>query len=122
MKYAVVRTGGKQYKVSEGDVLEIEKISPDKNDFIFDDVLLFASDDIAQIGSPILKGVTIRASVLEQKKGEKVRVAKFKAKVRYRKVMGHRQNLTRVKIDKILESAKSTEKDSKEEQKTVGKK
>lgn len=115
MKYAVVRTGGKQYKIAEGDVIEVEKINEEK-DFIFDKVLLYTADGVIKVGTPLVEGVTVKASVISQVKGEKIRVSKYKAKVRYRRVTGHRQQLTQVKIEsiagkgeeKILKAAKET--------------
>lgn len=102
MKYVVVQTGGKQYKVSEGSEIEIEKIAGDaESDIKFEKVLLFASDGNFQIGTPLLDGISVQARVIEQKKGKKIRVAKFKAKSRYRRVTGHRQMLTKVRIEKI---------------------
>lgn len=102
MKYAVVETGGKQYKVSEGSVLEVEKLDAGVgNAFLFDKVLLLASDGSFKVGQPHVAGVTVSAKILEQKKGKKIRVAKFKAKARYRKVQGHRQELTKVVVEKI---------------------
>ena len=107
MKYAVLQTGGKQYKVSEGSVIDIEKIEAAPETSVkFDQVLLLSQDGELQIGKPNLNDVSITAQVLEQKKGEKIRVAKFKAKARYRKVIGHRQLLTTVKIEKITAGSK----------------
>ncbi|MBI2036684.1 50S ribosomal protein L21 [Candidatus Microgenomates bacterium] len=104
MNYAVIRTGGKQYKVSVGDVVEIDKLPVEKDkEIVFDEVLLLAWDGQIKIGTPTLTGITAKAKVLEQKKGEKVRVAKFKSKVRYRRVMGFRPLLTKIKIEKIEE-------------------
>lgn len=102
MKYAVLKTGGKQYKVSVGTEIEVDKIEADVDSNIsLDKVLLVADGEVFHVGQPHLEGVTITARVLEQKKGKKIRVAKFKAKARYRKVTGHRQVLTKVKIEKI---------------------
>ena len=103
MKYAVIKTGGKQYKVSEGDVLEVDKlpIEAGKN-VLFDQVLLLVTDEQVKVGKPLVSGAKVEGKVLEQKKGEKVRVAKFKAKVRYRRVTGFRAKLTKVQIEKIL--------------------
>lgn len=107
MKYAVIKTGGKQYKVSEGDIVEVDKLPLEKNHEVeFWEILLYVSDGDAQIGRPILQGVKMKGKVLDQIKGEKIRVAKFKAKVRYRRVMGFRPLLTRVQIEKIEESKK----------------
>ncbi len=101
MKYAVIRTGGKQYKVSEGQQLKIEKLDVEKDNKIdFDDVLLLVNEDKIEIGTPILK-TKVTASVVDQTKGKKIDVFKYKAKTGYHKKTGHRQNLTVVKIDKI---------------------
>ena len=102
MEYAVVRIGGKQYKVSTGDIIEVDKQDVKPNEqVIFDDVLLFASNGKTKIGNPKVDSVKVKALVLEQKKGKKIRVAKFKAKVRYRRVMGFRPQLTRLEIINI---------------------
>ena len=103
MKYVVLQTGGKQYKVSEGDIIEIEKIdNPVGKDFQFENVLLFTGEDsLVKIGQPILTDVIVTAKVLENIKGDKIRVGKYKAKVRYRRMTGHRQLLTKVQIEKI---------------------
>lgn len=100
MKYAVVKTGGKQYRISEGDVIEVEKINGDK-EVVFDQVLLYTADEVVKVGTPLLSGITVKASIVDQIKGEKIRVSKYKAKVRYRRVTGHRQLLTKLKIDSI---------------------
>lgn len=114
MDYAVIKTGGKQYKVREGDILEVDKLPAKKDsEVIFDEVLLWVSDEEGlpadrqvKIGTPTLSNVKVKARVLEQIKGEKIRVAKFKAKSRYRRVMGFRSLLTRVQIEKIESSIK----------------
>lgn len=112
MKFAVVKTGGKQYKVSEGDILDIERVeSPDKK-ITFENVLLFADGDTLEVGKPLTQGVVVGASVLEDIKGPKIRVAKYKAKVRYRRVRGHRQALTRVKIESISKGSKPAKKET----------
>lgn len=101
MKYAVVRTGGKQYRVSEGQELKIEKIEAEKDkDVNFDDVLLVVDEEKVHIGQPTLKA-TIKAKVVDQTKGKKIRVATYKAKTGFHRVKGHRQNLTVVRIEKI---------------------
>jgi large subunit ribosomal protein L21 len=102
MKYAVFQTGGKQYKAQEGSVLEVEKIVGEADsDLKFDQVLLYADNGNFQVGTPHVSGAQVTGKVLEQKKGEKIRVSKFKAKARYRRVTGHRQLLTKVQITKI---------------------
>lgn len=101
MKYAVIKTGGKQYKVSEGDVLQVEKLENDGKNVTFSEVLMVSDDGKVQIGTPTLPGLSVSATVNGDVKGEKIRVAKYKAKVRYRRVTGHRQSLTSVTIASI---------------------
>lgn len=122
MKYAVIKTGGKQYKVSEGDVIEVEKldIAPEK-DYSFENVLLYVSDGDSKIGMPMLEDVKVTGKVLGQIKGEKIRVSKYKAKVRYRKTIGHRQLLTKIKIEKISAKGESEKKEVKETKKSAEK-
>ena len=113
MKYAIVKTGGKQYKISEGDVLEVERLAlEDKKEITLDEVLLYTSDGVVRVGTPNVAGVSIQATVLGDIRGKKIYVSKFKAKVRYRRTIGHRQALTKIKIDRIeakdkVEKAKS---------------
>jgi large subunit ribosomal protein L21 len=113
MDYAVVRIGGTQYKVSAGSIIEVDKLNaqPDEQ-VVFDDVLLFASNGKTKIGNPRVSGVKVKAKVLEQKKGKKIRVAKFKAKVRYRRVMGFRPLLTKLEITSIDSGAQKIKKAS----------
>src|SRR4030066_1705094 len=95
MKYAVIRTGGKQYKVMEGQTLVIEKVDVEKEKPIeFDQVLLLVEDDKAKIGQPILEA-KVKAKVIDHIKGEKIDVFKYKAKTGYHRKIGHRQNLTK---------------------------
>jgi large subunit ribosomal protein L21 len=97
--FAIIETGGKQYKVSPNQYLKIEKLDGIKGDkIVFDKVLLIAEGDNVQIGQPYLADVTIEAQVLDQLKTKKLRVMKFKAKSRYRRTYGHRQNLTQVQV------------------------
>ncbi|MDU3125771.1 MAG: 50S ribosomal protein L21, partial [Finegoldia magna] len=92
---------GKQYKVSEGDVIKVEKIEAEAGDKIeFDQVLMVAGDDV-KVGSPVVEGAKVSAEVLDQKKDKKIVIFKFKAKKNYRKKKGHRQPYTLVKIEKI---------------------
>jgi len=108
MKYAIIKTGGKQYKVSPGDVLEIEKIEgKEKAKIVFDQVLLFCQGKKLLIGQPLLKKTKVKGEIISQFKDKKIRVSKFRAKSRYRKVKGHRQKKTKVKILTI--SANSAE-------------
>ncbi len=103
--FAVIKTGGKQYKVSEGKKLKIEKISAKEGElFDFENVLLVADDkakDIS-IGAPFIKGAKVSARVLSNFRSKKIDVIKYKSKVRYRKKRGHRQNLTEIQIEKII--------------------
>jgi len=102
MEYAVIRTGGKQYRVKPGDILEVDRLSLEKDKTaVFSDVLLWVSDAQTQIGTPTLANVSVHAKVLGDIKGEKIDVAKFKSKVRYRRVTGFRASLTRVQIETI---------------------
>ncbi|MBI2025820.1 MAG: 50S ribosomal protein L21, partial [Candidatus Levybacteria bacterium] len=102
MQYAVIKSGGKQYKVTIGDTLTLDKINfVDKKVHVFDEVLLLVTDGKITLGKPSIKGATVSAKLLEQKKGEKIRVSKYKAKVRYRKVMGFRPQLSVFKNEKI---------------------
>lgn len=108
MEYAIVKTGGKQYKVSKDSVIEVERLSSKPGEkFSFEEVLLFVNDGKVKLGKPMVKGVVIKAEVLEHFKGEKLRIAKFKAKSKYRRVTGHRQYLTKVKILDILTAVKN---------------
>lgn len=103
MKYVVVEINGKQYKLNEDDVIEVEKMVGVKGDKInFEKILLFKEENDVKVGKPFVPGVKVKAEILEQFKGEKIRVAKFKAKSRYRRVMGFRPQLTRIKIEKII--------------------
>lgn len=102
MKFAVIKTGGKQYKVREGEELLFEKLDHEKSKAItFGEVLLIVDDQKITLGKPLIRGAEVKAEILEQTLGKKIRVAKFRSKSRYRKVKGHRQKLTKVKIKKI---------------------
>lgn len=104
-KYAVVKIAGLQYKVAEGDEIEVNKIKTEKDKTIsFEEVLLIAEDGKTKIGQPFIKGAQIKAKVLEQTKGQKIRMATYKAKSRQRKVKGFRASLTKIKIEKITSS------------------
>ncbi|MBI2032017.1 MAG: 50S ribosomal protein L21 [Candidatus Levybacteria bacterium] len=101
MEYVVFKTGGKQYRATVGDVLDVDRIPDAKDKIIIDSVLLQVADSDIKIGKPYLSGAKISAKVLGEKRGEKIRVAKYKAKVRYRKVNGFRAMLTTIKIEDI---------------------
>jgi len=99
--YAVIKTGGKQYLIKTGEVLKIEKLPEAEGDkIVFDKVLLTAKDDGSDVklGTPYLEGATIEATIEKQGRAKKVRVEKYKRKVRYHKVYGHRQKFTQVKV------------------------
>ena len=117
MNYAVLQTGGKQYKVTNGSIIEVEKLAVTAGDTVkLDKVLLVANDGDYQVGTPLVANATITAKVIGQMQGPKIRVAKFKAKARYRKVTGHRQQLTKLEIVSIGgEAAKAETKKAKEE-------
>jgi large subunit ribosomal protein L21 len=100
--YAVIETGGKQYRVEEGDTIFVEKLGADEQaDVIFDKVVAISSDSGLNIGSPYLSGAKVTAKVIKNGKGKKIRIFKFKAKKNYRRRKGHRQPYTRVEIQKI---------------------
>lgn len=100
--YAVVETGGKQYRVSVGDRLTIERLAEEAgSEITLDRVLMLGGDGSTRIGTPIVEGATVSATVDEHKRGDKIVVFKYKAKKGYRRKMGHRQELTRVTITGI---------------------
>ncbi|MDO5695667.1 MAG: 50S ribosomal protein L21 [Eubacteriales bacterium] len=99
--YAVIATGGKQYRVKEGEILHVEKLNVAEGDtYTFDNVLLVGGDDV-KVGTPTVEGATVKAKVLANEKGKKVIVYKYKAKKGYHKKRGHRQQYTKVKIESI---------------------
>jgi len=100
--YAIVRTGGKQYKVSEGDLLRVEKLPGDVGQAIaFDDVLLYSDGETVNVGQPVLENVSVKGEIVEQGKAKKILVFKYKRRKRYRRKQGHRQRFTLVRIDAI---------------------
>ncbi len=102
MEYAIVKTGGKQYRVSAGSVIEVDNLEGEKDKTLFlDNVLLWVSKEQVRIGKPNLLGVKIKTRVIDNIKGEKIRVAKFKAKARYRRVAGFRPHITRLEVKSI---------------------
>lgn len=101
MKFAVIKTGGKQYKVAEGDSLLIEKISAKDGKAVFDKVLLLVDGEDVKVGQPFLEKVSVMANVIEDGKAKKKLVFKFKNKTRQTKKKGHRQPYTKVQITKI---------------------
>ena len=101
VKYAVVKIGGSQYKIKEGDEIEVDRLSVDEEEVEFGNVFLLVDEGKVAIGSPSVAGIKVKAKILSQFKGDKVRVARFKAKSRYRKVKGFRPSLTKIKIESI---------------------
>ena len=100
--YAVITSGGKQFRVEEGQTLKLEKLTADVGSKIsFDDVLMVANGDNIQVGLPFVKGVKVAASVVSQGRHKKVHIVKFRRRKHHRKQMGHRQYFTEVKIEKI---------------------
>lgn len=100
--YAVIQTGGKQYRVSEGDVLNVEKLDVEAGqEVVFDKVLTVVNDGEVTVGKPVVDGAKVTAKVVEHGKGEKIFVFKYRAKVNYRKRQGHRQPYTQVEIKTI---------------------
>jgi large subunit ribosomal protein L21 len=112
--YAVVTTGGKQYRVEPGSELEVERLSGDAGSSVtFDRVLLVGDGEAVTIGTPTVEGATVSGTVLGEALGPKLIVFKFKQKATYRRKNGHRQHLTRVRIDEINASGKKAAKSDK---------
>jgi large subunit ribosomal protein L21 len=100
--YAVIKTGGKQHKVSEGDVIAIEKINGDKGDaIVFDQILMVEKDGDIRIGRPVVEGAKVTGEILAQTKGDKLIVFKMKKRKGFHKKNGHRQQLTSMRIKEI---------------------
>jgi large subunit ribosomal protein L21 len=100
--YAVIKTGGKQYKVQEGDTLRVEKLEGTEGGEIeFNDVLMFSDGENVTLGQPAIEDAIVKGHILEQGKGKKVLIFKFKRRKGYRNLRGHRQQYTAVKIDSI---------------------
>ncbi|HEX9620939.1 MAG TPA: 50S ribosomal protein L21 [Polyangiaceae bacterium] len=99
MTYAVIRTGGKQYRVSAGDTVRVEKLPGDRGGrVVFDQVLLVGEEASTKVGEPLVKGAKVEGEIIEQGRGEKLIVFKFRRRKRYRRKAGHRQSFTAVKI------------------------
>ncbi len=104
MEYAIFKTGGKQYRVSPGDVIDVEKLPVEPGAEIeLDQVLAFCKDGQVAIGRPLLDGVKVIAHVQQQYRDKKIKVFKYKPKTRYRKMRGHRQAYTRLQIAEIAQ-------------------
>ena len=100
--YAIIRTGGKQYRVSEGYVLNVEKLNVEEGqEVVFDEVLTVVNDGDVKVGAPTVAGAKVTAKVAKQGKADKIFVFKYRAKSNYRKRQGHRQPFTQVEITSI---------------------
>lgn len=100
--YAIVESGGRQYRAEEGHSFSVEKLPYEVGEqFDFDNVLLVANGDNVTVGQPSVEGASVKATVIEQYRGKKVFVWKYKPKKRYRRRQGHRQSYTRVRIDSV---------------------
>lgn len=100
--YAVIKTGGKQYKVSVGDKLKVEQIPADIDSKIeLSEVLMIADGDAVQVGTPLVAGAKVTATVVAHGRGEKIRIFKMRRRKHYQKHQGHRQNFTEIRIDAI---------------------
>ena len=101
--YAVIKTGGKQYRVQQGDVIFVEKLNAQADEAVtFDEVLLIGDADQSKVGTPVVEGAKVEGKVLAQVKGKKIVVYKYKAKKNERKKQGHRQPYTKVEITAIV--------------------
>jgi len=101
--YAVIKTGAKQHKVTEGDVLSVEKLEGEKGaEVVFSEVLMVADDKNVKIGKPFVEGATVTGKIMTQKKGPKITVFKMTRRKGFKKKNGHRQLLTSMKITKIV--------------------
>jgi large subunit ribosomal protein L21 len=100
--YAVIRTGGKQYKVAAGGKLKVETLPAEVgSEIVIDDVLMVADGDNIKIGAPVVAGASVKATVLSHGRGDKVMIFKMRRRKHYRKTQGHRQNYTEIRIDGI---------------------
>ena len=99
--YAIIATGGKQYKVSEGDIIKVEKLGKEDGEKVVFDQVLAVNDGKLSIGTPVVAGATVTATVMGEGKARKVIVYKYKSKTGYHKKNGHRQLFTQLKIESI---------------------
>ncbi len=113
-QYAVIKTGGKQYRVAADDVIDVEKIAGEAGELVsFAEVMMIGGDGAPTVGSPMIEGATVSAEVIDQRRGRKIIVFKKKRRKNYRRKNGHRQELTRVRILEVLaKGAKATKKAS----------
>jgi large subunit ribosomal protein L21 len=99
--YAIIKTGGKQYRVTEGDVIDIERLSNDEGNIVFNDILACGDGTDVSVGSPTVEGASVTGELVKDLRGPKIIVFKMKRRQGYKKRQGHRQELTRVKITQI---------------------
>ena len=99
--YAIIATGGKQYTVSEGDIIKVEKLGVEAGDTVTFDQVLFVNNGEAKVGDPTVAGASVTASVVKEARDKKVIVYEYKRKTGYHKKNGHRQPFTKLKIEKI---------------------
>ena len=100
--YAIIRSGGKQYRAEVGATIDVDRLPQDVGESIaLDDVLLVANDDDVKIGAPMVEGASVAATVVEQFRGKKIIVYKYRQRTNYRRKQGHRQHYTRLRIDEI---------------------
>lgn len=100
--YAVIKTGGKQYRVSEGQTLKVERLEAEEGDAVaFDQVLMIADGERVQVGAPYVAGARVTATVKSQGRGPKILIVKFRRRKHYRKTQGHRQSFTELRIGGI---------------------
>jgi len=118
MKYAIIEDGGKQYKAIEGNTIDVDRFSAEIGEQVdLENVLLLVEDDHVHIGTPLLDDVSVHATVVDQVKGPKVVVFKYKPKQRYRVKTGHRQKYTRLQIETINQNNSKNEKKSSPKEK-----
>ena len=112
--YAIIETGGKQYKVTPGQIIDVDRLDVTEGDTVeLDKVLLIAEDDKVAVGTPTVDGAKVIATSLGEGKAKKIIVFKYKPKVRYRKKTGHRQLYTRLAVDKIVKPGAIKDKPAK---------
>jgi len=117
--YAVISTGGKQYRLEQGDLIEVESLKGEVGDqVIFEEVLAVGDEEKTSFGSPLVDGAQVVGTIIEQGKGAKVKVLKFKRRKMYRKKTGHRQRFTSVKIESIVGGGKEAPAEKKAQTKS----
>jgi large subunit ribosomal protein L21 len=100
--YAVIQTGGKQYRVKSGEQVKVEMLAAEVGAAVsFDHVLMLGEGDGVKVGAPFVSGATVKATVVAQGRGEKVRIFKMRRRKHYQKTQGHRQNYTEIRVDSI---------------------